>query len=147
MNAADYFPLIRKWAHDRRIIQNGNSLGQFAKLVEECKEIKDDPLDGIGDAMVVAVIIAEMYGINIEEIENKQYSGHDLLHDLGELAEAICKSKPVFIPLGSLHAQLVHLAKDYDVKFEDCMHQAWNEIKDRKGEMMSNGVFVKFADL
>lgn len=147
MNAAEYFPLIRQWAHDRMIIKHGNPFTQFAKLIEECGEIKDDPLDGIGDAMVVLVIIAEQYGIYLEEIENKRHSGNDLLSDLGELAQVMCKSKPVFIALGTVHSQLVELAKNYGVKFEDCMNQAWSEIKNRKGKMLENGVFVKEEDL
>ena len=43
-------------------------------------------------------------------------------------------------------SNLSDIADVYQLNFEDCIRQAYNEIKDRKGKMI-NGVFVKEADL
>jgi hypothetical protein len=35
------------------------------------------------------------------------------------------------------------IAEEYGLDFTDCVEQAYNEIKDRKGYLRSDGVFVK----
>ncbi len=96
------FDNIRKWAHERNIIDGATPQAQFVKLIEEVGELAhgmskgrpEEIKDGIGDAVVVLTILAEQHFVRIE----------------------------------------------------DCIEVAWNEIKDRRGEMR-NGVFVKEADL
>lgn len=48
--------------------------------------------------------------------------------------------------LQKLITYLQRIAKDEGLKFEDCLLQAWNEIKDRKGKLI-DGVWVKEEDL
>lgn len=68
------FEDIRNWAHARNLIAGGNPKAQFVKLIEEIGEIAsgiakgrpDEIEDGIGDAVVVLVILAEMTGTPIE---------------------------------------------------------------------------------
>jgi hypothetical protein len=38
------------------------------------------------------------------------------------------------------------VAESKNLNFEDCLSQAWNEIKDRKGKLI-DGVWVKEEDL
>ena len=41
---------------------------------------------------------------------------------------------------------LNNLAHMTDTPLEDCLAQAWNDIKDRKGVMNEHGVFIKDGD-
>jgi len=91
------------WADDREILTNGTLMGQSDKLIEEAEETKEAILnadktgiiDGIGDALVVLTIMADMA----------------------------------------------------DTTLETCLDYAYNEIKDRKGVLRADGMFVKEADL
>ena len=73
-DAPTQFDLIREWADDRGIYENGDTKTQALKLVEEVGEIaravlKDDleeVVDGIGDAVVVLTNLAELHGVSIE---------------------------------------------------------------------------------
>ena len=92
------FDLIRDWAEERGLYDNGDPKTQTLKLMEEAGEIcravlkKDGPeiVDGIGDCVVV----------------------------------------------------LTNLAELLEMRIEDCIREAYNEIKDRKGKM-ENGTYVK----
>jgi NTP pyrophosphatase (non-canonical NTP hydrolase) len=92
------FDLIRTWASDRGLYENGDPKTQALKLVEEVGEtcraiLKDNEMemvDGIGDCVVVLTNLAELIGTPIEE----------------------------------------------------CIEQAYFEIKNRKGKM-ANGTYVK----
>ena len=41
---------------------------------------------------------------------------------------------------------LINIAERNNLSIEDCLEQAYNDIKDRKGKMV-DGVFVKEGDL
>lgn len=71
-----------------------------------------------------------------------------VVEELGELAEGINKGKPEEVKdsLGDVLVTLILLAEDLNLNLLDCLNSAWNEIKDRKGEV-KNGSFVKEADL
>lgn len=49
-------------------------------------------------------------------------------------------------PIVRLISYLRTIAKYENLKFEDCLSLAWNEIKDRKGKLI-DGVWVKEEDL
>jgi NTP pyrophosphatase (non-canonical NTP hydrolase) len=65
---------IRQWAHARNLIHGGNRNKQFIKLIEEIGEIANglakgreaEVVDGIGDTVVVLVILAAQSGVDIE---------------------------------------------------------------------------------
>ena len=69
------FDLIRDWADERGLYENGDSKTQALKLVEEVGEtcraiLKEDYVeitDGIGDCVVVLTNLAELHGVSIEE--------------------------------------------------------------------------------
>lgn len=71
-----------------------------------------------------------------------------LIEEIGELAEAIAKNKKEQFEdsIGDAFVVLTILAAQKNVAIEQCIANAWNEIKDRKGRMI-NGVFVKEEDL
>ena len=68
------FDLIREWADERGLYENGDTKTQALKLVEEVgetcrailKEDFDEVVDGIGDCVVVLVNLAELQGVSIE---------------------------------------------------------------------------------
>tara|TARA_R100001086_G_scaffold199785_2_gene115973 strand:- start:714 stop:1013 length:300 start_codon:yes stop_codon:yes gene_type:complete len=67
-----------------------------------------------------------------------------LQEESGELAEAILKNNKIEIKdaIGDMVVVLTNLAELCDLKIEDCVTHAINEITDRKGKMI-NGTFVK----
>ena len=68
------FDLIREWADERGLYENGDTKTQALKLVEEVgetcrailKEDDDEIIDGIGDCVVVLVNLAQLHGVMIE---------------------------------------------------------------------------------
>ena len=75
------FDLIREWADERGLYENGDTKTQALKLVEEVGEtcraiLKEDDneiVDGIGDCVVVLVNLAELHGVSIEYCINAAY--------------------------------------------------------------------------
>jgi NTP pyrophosphatase (non-canonical NTP hydrolase) len=67
-----------------------------------------------------------------------------LVEEQGELAEAILKDnkEEVKDAVGDMIIVLTNLCYFYDLKVEDCVISAYNEIKNRKGKII-NKTFVK----
>ena len=90
---------VLRWAEARRIIPNSSSHVQALKLVSEVGELCDavikkdrnDVIDGLGDVLVVLIILADLESLNLLS----------------------------------------------------CLESAYNEIKDRRGTLQPNGVFIK----
>ena len=68
------FDLIREWADERGLYENGDTKTQALKLVEEVgetcrailKEDREEVIDGTGDCVVVLTNLAELVGVPIE---------------------------------------------------------------------------------
>lgn len=71
-----------------------------------------------------------------------------LLEEAGELAEGINKNKLDLIidSVGDVYVVLVILCMQLGLDINDCIKAAYEEIKDRRGELV-NGLFVKEEDL
>lgn len=90
---------VLRWAEARKIIPNSSSQVQALKLVSEVGELCDavikkdrnDVIDGLGDVLVVLIILADLESLNLLS----------------------------------------------------CLESAYNEIKDRRGTLQPNGVFIK----
>jgi len=75
------FDLIREWADERGLYDNGDPKTQALKLMEEVGEIAravlkddfDEAVDGIGDAVVVLTNLAELIGAPIEMCIDEAY--------------------------------------------------------------------------
>jgi NTP pyrophosphatase (non-canonical NTP hydrolase) len=65
--------------------------------------------------------------------------------ELGELADATIKQDgPAIIDgVGDVMVCLIVYCALLDINLVGCMEAAYNEIKDRKGVLLPNGVFVK----
>lgn len=68
-----------------------------------------------------------------------------LIQEAGELSDSICKGKDVSDDIGDMMVVLINIAERNGLSIEQCLVQAWNDIKDRKGRMV-DGVFVKEGD-
>lgn len=68
--------------------------------------------------------------------------------EFGELCEGIVKENLMKIidSIGDIYVVLTILSMQLNLKIEDCIQVAYDEIKDRKGKIL-NGVFVKESDL
>lgn len=65
--------------------------------------------------------------------------------EMGELADAVAKGDGIEIvdAIGDIFVCLVMAAEIHGKSIEKCVTAAWDQIKDRKGKLMPNGVFVK----
>jgi len=64
---------IKRWHHDRNLIEGSDDKSQFAKLIQEAGELSDnickgkDIKDDIGDMIVVLINIAERNDLSITD--------------------------------------------------------------------------------
>ena len=91
---------IKRWHHDRNLIDGSDDKSQFAKLIQEA----------------------------------------------GELSDNICKNKDISDDIGDMIVVLINIAERNDLSLTQCVRKAWDDIKDRKGQMR-DGVFIKEEDL
>lgn len=65
----------------------------------------------------------------------------------GELADAILKNDhpKIVDSVGDVMVCLINACALADIDLVECMAHAYDEIKDRKGTLLPNGVFVKEA--
>ena len=157
--------LIREWAKARKL-DTADPARQFLKVMEEFgKELyplvttMEEPrveeiIDAIGDTHVTLEILALQLGVVPFVSGTKEVAGLDnfgladnMIVALGNIAECIAKDRNAAEYIG--YAQWLNECISYssiDYPPELCIEAAYNEIKDRKGEMR-NGVFVKEEDL
>ncbi|WP_213407619.1 MazG-like family protein [Staphylococcus pettenkoferi] len=69
--------------------------------------------------------------------------------EMGEVAAALCRNDIDALRdgIGDVIVTLVILAQQNNMTLQECLEQAYGEIKDRKGVMSKNGSFIKEADL
>ncbi|QOC54698.1 putative nucleotide pyrophosphohydrolase [Salmonella phage pSal-SNUABM-04] len=98
-------------------------------------------------------------------VDNPHYHFHKMRKNLTEVVDVVyeCEAidSPKKVEIGRLthderqqmlgHAQqAIHhanqLARHYDYSLDECFSLAWDEIKDRKGFLNADGVFIKEAD-
>jgi NTP pyrophosphatase (non-canonical NTP hydrolase) len=67
------------------------------------------------------------------------------MSEMGELADATIKKDKAGIidGVGDVMVCLVNYCALQDINLVSCIEAAYDEIKDRKGTLMPNGVFVK----
>jgi NTP pyrophosphatase (non-canonical NTP hydrolase) len=67
------------------------------------------------------------------------------MSELGELADAVIKNdrSEIVDGLGDVLVTLIVVATMLDLDLTNCLERAYDEIKDRKGYLNENGVFVK----
>ncbi len=77
---------------------------------------------------------------------NPQAQFVKLIEEAGELANAIAKKKPieeVADALGDMFVVMTIIAAQYGLNINECCEGAYDTIKDRKGYMTKDGIFIK----
>jgi NTP pyrophosphatase (non-canonical NTP hydrolase) len=65
-----------------------------------------------------------------------------LIQEVGELSDNLCKGKSPIDDIGDCMVVLAIIAEQHNLTVTECLDHAYNDIKDRKGQMI-DGVFVK----
>ncbi len=65
-----------------------------------------------------------------------------LIQEAGELSDNICKGEDIRDDIGDMLVVLINIAERNNTTLEECLSLAWDDIKDRKGQMV-DGVFIK----
>lgn len=68
--------------------------------------------------------------------------------EMGELADGIAKGRigEIVDAAGDVTVCLINMCEILQINLVDCLEIAWDEIKDRKGQMLPGGVFVREDD-
>ena len=66
-----------------------------------------------------------------------------LIQEVGELSDNICKAKDIKDDIGDIMVVLINIAERNGVTILECLETAYDDIKDRKGFMSPEGVFIK----
>lgn len=167
----EYAELIREWSIEREL-HDKDPRKQILKLGEEAGELfsgiaKQKPelvKDAIGDVFVVLVIYSQQRKVDIDKVlvdliylnkssivESKDptYFSLKLMHKIGMIANTSIYSdndNTTLLQISWALEELVLVAKACELNFVDCVDYAYNQIKDRDGEMR-DGTFVKREDL
>lgn len=132
---------------------DGDAINALAE--SKAKQIMSNYVEGVFNSdnkssyeTLARKIINRFTNIGIVSSDNAKTQFMKVTEELGELAEGINKGKPEQVKdsLGDVLVTLILLAEDLNLNLLDCLNSAWNEIKDRKGEV-KDGSFVKEADL
>lgn len=67
---------------------------------------------------------------------------YKLIEEMLELQKSTMKGEPVIDDIGDIIVVLINIAERNGLTIEECLEHAYNDIKDRKGQMI-NGIFVK----
>lgn len=88
------------------------------------------------------------YDRNLVQGSTPQAQMLKLMEEMGELASGIAKKKRGVQAdsIGDCLVVLTIIAEQLDLDLEACLAMAYDEIKDRKGQMR-DGVFIKEEDL
>lgn len=159
--------LITQWGVDRRIVQNATAFAQTRKTHEEFCELVEamargvrldvipdytvEIKDAIGDIYVTLVMVCACNDTPIRmELDFAQIGGmnkgplnfiESLIPDL--IRDAVEDNTTVRITARRIVCGLMALCDSMGLDFIECVEQAYNEIKDRKGTLREDGVFVK----
>ena len=94
---------VINWAEERNIIKGGTSKDQCLKLIQEVGELSNnlckgnDPIDDIGDCLVVLAILAEQNSLTVAQC--LEHAFNDIKHRKGMMIDG------VFVKQQDLHEQ------------------------------------------
>lgn len=158
----DLINKVVQWGHDRNLNAPDNLKAQTMKLVSEFGEIGAgidqyntfDVIDGIGDTIVVAIIIGQQIGFPVVSQDLKSSgiaSDSDYYRAtglLGQFVDYVLKghdAKDQNLQLKYFIGAVCDVALQRRIGVYEALLAAYNEIKDRKG-VMYQGAFIKEAD-
>ena len=154
--------LIVEWGKMNKIIENGKDTIQALKLDSEMGEIFqgiidgdiDEIKDGIGDNLVVIIMVMSILGVEIEIKPKQIYT--DTTKNLalkyaivkGDFSDSLIKGNIEMVEQLALAMidYLNILAVVHKLSLKECLVQALTDIRPRKGVLLPNGTFVKSTD-
>lgn len=116
MSYAEVEMKVVQWAEARRIVPNSTAKAQAQKTLEES-----------GELLEAATVLKTLIDTGIPK-DSKIYA-----HWLDKYKDAV----------GDVVVTLINGCALADVDLVQCLHGAYDEIKDRKGHMNEAGIFVK----
>jgi len=87
-------------------------------------------------------IIAWHKARNLIEGSSDHQQFEKLLEEVEELRLNIMTSQPIVDDVGDIIVVLINLCERNGLALEECMAHAYNDIKDRRGQMF-DGLFIK----
>lgn len=72
--------------------------------------------------------------------------GLKLVSEVGELSDNLAKGRCIKDDIGDCCVVLNNLVHMSGLTLEECLEQAWSDIKNRTGSMNEHGVFIKEGD-
>ena len=145
--------LIKKWGRDKGITVNGTYHGQWLKLMSEFGEFCDntakgkDVKDDIGDMFVVLVMLCGLKSVDIHEACRiaQTFTDSSFDDELVGLGFHFIHMHEDFSEMNVSEAveYLAELALRSNTTLAECIEIAYNDIKDRKGYLNAEGVFIK----
>lgn len=147
---------IEQWANDRNLINGSTPQKQMLKLMEEFGELcggiaRNNPemiKDAIGDCFVVLTILNKQIQNEADlliryETEDRSFDMFFrwITKNISDLTEDLNGYN-----IQSVVCDLKGIASHFNLNFQNCVQHAYDQIKDRKGEMR-DGVWVKEGDL
>ena len=78
---------------------------------------------------------------------NTLAQGLKLVSEVGELADNLAKGRCIKDDIGDCMVVLNNLVHMQGLTLDDCLEQAWSDIKNRTGSMNEHGVFIKDSDI
>lgn len=161
---------IEQWAIERELDKKGTVEGQQIKTAEEVaeliigisKERKETIKDSIGDIYVTLVIgnildkkldfkeinkssckLADKVSLNLDKYKDNKQA---VILCMEGITTSVLQCGYKNDILENAIMNLMGAATAYELDFVDCVESAYEEISDRKGQMV-NGTFVKESDL
>lgn len=152
----DLIEKVIQWAKERNLIDGSTPNAQGLKLMSEYGELCDAIAknniegikDGIGDVMVVCIIIATQHSSGNTEFDHLDWIEYDkeiYLSLAEDIINLISNIDSTTSNIYSIFTNLNAIAGNFEMTLKECLEHAYNEIKDRKG-VMYKGVFVKESD-
>lgn len=77
---------------------------------------------------------------------NAQTQTLKLMSEMGELADNVAKGKDVKDDIGDCLVVLTNIASLSGTNLVECWNKAYEDIKDRRGFLNSDGIFIKESD-
>lgn len=126
MSFAEFVLKVIRWSEDRKIIPRSTPLAQSRKTGEEAIEL----VEAAAKMKLLNDLEKGIPGIgnNLHFIEQKELARREFKDAAGDVTVTI-----------------VNACALADVDLVDCCWGAWDQIKDRKGELLPNGIFQKSA--
>ena len=159
---------VIQWAVDRGIVQNSTVRAQLSKTQEELNELSaavaeldlDETIDGVGDVLVTLIIAAHMHGLDIDScleysfgyinqwpsslsfasVEWRLAWAQKWLDELATCALADGDLSPL---IARVSGAALSVASAVGSDGNACLEAAWQQIKDRKGRLGPDGIFIK----